>query len=630
MKIAAIDIETSGLDPNTDCIHSIAIVTNDDKKEVIDVSFHPESWIRFVIQQIADEYDVVVMHNAKFDASFLYTKYGVEFKNLHCSYLASQMLQNSPKLYHKRHGLAETIKTFLKIDVIDNNHKQIMRQKYMEHTEGTPIDQEMSDYVLEDTLHLIPLYEAQMKFVNRYKMHKVMALENRLIPVLVKMETQGCLINRDSWQEQIGDWEDKYQEAQLKLDAILKELVDTLPQLAGAKFGRERVDIRVFQQDMFGEAEEIKHKSLTDINFGSQDQIKKLLLRVDNIEAESVDEDHIKLLVTEHPKAHLNEFLTILLEYREYAKLVSTYGESFLDRLDDDNYVHTNFSQCRARTGRMSSSAPNLQNIPSRGDGAILRSFFVPREGHSFITCDHNGAEVSLAADFSQEPLLTGALLDGVDMHSELANVSFRIIFDDPEFVVSNSEETFDYKGHKITPNVLRTVHKSVTFAKFYKAGKATIYKTLSKYINMFHPPNKRMEVAGACSKALDKRMPVLTVFLDKKIKEAQRNGFLRGKFGRMRWMKEDVYGEAANYPIQNANAEAMKIALINIDKYLEEIGVGRIVLTVHDEVVVEVPDAQAEEASTQIEKLMGESLSYFMDHLIGGATSKVDKKWVK
>jgi DNA polymerase-1 len=124
--------------------------------------------------------------------------------------------------------------------------------------------------------------------------------------------------------------------------------------------------------------------------------------------------------------------------------------------------------------------------------------------------------------------------------------------------------------------------------------------------------------------------MPVLTVFLDKKIKEAQRNGFLRGKFGRMRWMKEDVYGEAANYPIQNANAEAMKIALINIDKYLEEIGVGRIVLTVHDEVVVEVPDAQAEEASTQIEKLMGESLSYFMDHLIGGATSKVDKKWVK
>ena len=426
------------------------------------------------------------------------------------------------------------------------------------------------------------------------------------------------------------DIEIKHKQLQLNIDKTLLSLVNTLSQLTDYKKGRERGGIQVMQKDIFGDDIEITNKATNDINFASQNKIKDLLLLIDKIIVESTDEDHIKLLVTEYPDAHLNVFLNQLLEFREYDRLISTYGESFLARLDANNYIHTSYTQCKTKTGRLSSLNPNLQNIPSKGAGLILRSFFIPKEGHTFITCDHNGAEVALAADFSGEPLLKDAILKGKDMHSELATLSFKIIFDDPNFVISNSEEAINYKGHTFIPNELRTTHKSVTFAKFYKAGKNTIYKTLSKFINMFHSPDKRLKIAGECSRALDKRMPTLTKFLDGMIAKAQKNGFLRGYFGRMRWMQDDVYGEAANYLIQNANAEAMKIALINLDKYLEELGYGRLVLTVHDEVVVEAPIDKAEEMSPNIERIMGDALTYFMKGLKGGATAKIATKWIK
>lgn len=636
--VVGIDTETSGLNPNNEKILVIAITTKGNTF-VIDVNKYDKFTLTTFLKRLQNV-TTLIAHNAKFDASFLYTNFSIEYTNWFCTQLASEILENKPE--RVRHNLPATIMRYLGIQLIDDSKKRVMQRSFVGLKLGDKLSVEQLIYAGEDTKYLIDLYKKQAVLLRDLKLDKAAKLDNRLLTVLMKMEVGGCLIDVDNWKRLINDeWLGKKESIEQAMDDELRSLSETYPQLKG-KFTRERKKQILYVLDIFGNTTEISNENKGNVNYGSQDQIKEIF-RVLNEpipltrnkktkeEKESVDENSLKTYVNENPQSPLLKFLELLLEYREYGKLISTYGEKFLSLLDENNCIHTSFSQCKTATGRLSSLSPNLQNIPSRGNGGKLRDFFISKPGYSMVTCDMASAEVYIAADYSQDQLLLDSILNGDDMHSKLASVSFSIIFDTP-VKVTKSEDPITIKGHEFVPDTLRTVHKSVLFAKFYKAGAARVYQVLAKYINIFYDtPEERLSIADKVSLALDKELPKLSKYLSDIIDQANKKGYLRGsKLGRIRWFKENAYGDAANMPIQNTNSEAMKIALINIDKYLEETGYGRLVLTVHDESLSEVKDEYAEEAAKVIRQITADALSWFLTTVKGGASINIKKHWEK
>lgn len=618
--VMALDLETNGLDPNENDVLIIALRNEAGREYVIERGRYEETTLIKMLKPLED-CEVVIAHNAKFDTAFMYTNFGMLLRNIHCTMLASQILENHPTRVN--HTLSAVLYKYCGKTLKYANEKSDLQKSFVGQNKQIKFSRQQLEYAAEDVAFLHELYRVQMRRIERDKMQSVLKLENTLVPVIVKMEVQGCLINKQKWEDEIKIWVQKRDAIKLQLDEEILSLVDRFNLVCGISVSGKQF----YLVDMFRN---------TLINYSSDAQIKNLFLAVgekppvDKHDKVSTSEDSLKTYVNEHPDSNLIGFLKSLLLFREYDKLVSTYGDSFLERLDKNNHIHTNYTQCRTKTGRLSSTNPNLQNIPSRGDGSKIREFFIPADGNVFITCDMAGAEIAIAADYSKEPLLLGALEHGEDMHSKLASVAFTEIFEQP-VTVSKSHDPITIKGHSFIPNDLRTVNKSVTFAKFYKAGANRIYQVLAEYINKFHPPSKRIKIAKKVSDALDAEMPVLSKYLDDKIKEGTTKGLLRGsKLGRIRYFDPTAYGQCANFPIQNTNAEALKIALINVDKMLDEEGVGRLVMNIHDEVVVECPAYIAPRIADRVKKIMSDSLSYFLTTIKGGASVNINDHWEK
>lgn len=640
---------------------------------------------------------VVVAHNAKFDCGFIYHHYGVLLRNWWCTQIASQLCTNGKIEFQGKHTLPEVIERFLdeKIEfqgkkkiltkrgkVKDFDIKKLLQKSFTSSFSLDDFTAKQLRYASSDVQFLLRLYAKQQRSIDKLGLKAIVKLETDLVPVLAKMEMEGCLIDANGWRNLIKDyWIPDVERIEKQLDEEVKRLIPS---------SKSRRVTKSTQFGIFGEVNETRIEDKGSINFGSSDQIIQLFNSLgeevptieveekkkngrdnnilnnlvcnlelfsnysgneqpsgslgstvrqvpksgEKIKKESLEEGVLTTYINERPNSKMRPFIKLLIEYRVAMKKISTYGEKFLSMLDSNGRIHTGYTQTFTETGRLSSKAPNLQNIPAPQKGkpqTDIRRFFIARPGYSLITCDMAGAEVAIAADYSQEPLLLASLREGVDMHSQLASISFGIICGE-QINVSKSEEPIYIKGHELIPVELRDQHKSVVFAKFYKGGAKRVYGVLAEYINMFHSEDKRMEIASQISRALDKRMPVLSKYLTSLIDEANEKGYLRGsKLGRIRFFPEGSYGECANYPIQNTNAEALKMALVEVFLYFESCGYdGRIVMNIHDEVVCEVEESKAEEAAQAVKEIVARNLSYFLKTIKGGASVSISKWWKK
>ncbi len=667
--VIGLDLETSGLKAWEDKIRLIIISTSRNIY-ILDPDRYHQEFLTEVMESIRD-CRAVVAHNAKFDCGFIYYHYGVLLKNWWCTLIASQIVVNGKLEFQGKHSLPEVIERFLKekLEFSAKNKKLLQKSFTSQYTLDNFTTKQLR-YASDDVKFLIPLHRKQQVVVAGLELGKIAKLENDLIPILAKMEVEGCLIDAVGWRKLINEyWIPDVERLEAALDKEVARLDPTF---------KPRRKANVISLDLFGQ-----HTGSTistgGINYGSQDQVislfKKLGEEVPSVEIkdkeeenyessnsvipdstwnlfggddfsspvreeeeetskESLDETVLSTYINERPNSRMKPFVKLLLEYRVATKRVSTYGEKFLAQLDKTSRIHTGYTQTFTATGRVSSKSPNLQNIPSPEKGKLytdVRRFFKAKPGYKFITCDMEGAEIAIAADYSQEPILLESIRSGLDMHSSLSSVSYSIIFGQP-VTISKSENPIDINGHKLIPVTLRDLHKSVVFAKFYKAGAKKLYGVLAEYINMFHPEEMRIPVAQKISKALDKKMPKLSKYLDNQIETAQREGYLRGSsLGRIRFFSKDVYGEAANLKIQNSNAEAIKMAMIRIHNYFESCDFdARLVMSIHDEVVCEVEEEYAEVAAEQVRKIMAESLSYFLTTIKGKASVKIGDCWEK
>lgn len=287
-------------------------------------------------------------------------------------------------------------------------------------------------------------------------------------------------------------------------------------------------------------------------------------------------------LKNEHPA------VSLLLNYRQLAKLKSTYADGLQDCIAEDGRIHSTFNQTEARTGRISSLEPNLQNIPVRtAEGRRLREYFNAPAGRVLCDADYSQIELRVLASMSGDANMINAFGSGTDIHTVTAS------------------QVFGLPQDMITPE-LRSRAKAVNFGIVYGIGAFS----LSKDIGV-----TRAE-ADRYIKSYLAAYPGVAAYMEKAIDDAKKNGFVTTLYGRRRYIPElsnsngnmRAFGErvARNAPIQGTAADIIKIAMIKVSRSLkDEFPTARLILQVHDELIVECDEKDAEDICTLLEREM-------------------------
>jgi DNA polymerase-1 len=278
-----------------------------------------------------------------------------------------------------------------------------------------------------------------------------------------------------------------------------------------------------------------------------------------------------------------------ILEYRQAAKLKSTYGDGLLKVADENGVIHSSFNQTVTATGRLSSSEPNLQNIPIRTPlGRELRKFFVPRnEDYVLIDADYSQIELRVLAAISGDETMINAFRNGEDIHTVTASQVFNV----PMAAVTQE---------------LRKRAKAVNFGIVYGIGGFSLGADIgvSKY------------EADRYIKSYHEKYPQIDEYLKAIVEDGKRDGYVTTVFGRRRYIPElhasnrnlQAFGArvAMNSPIQGAAADIIKIAMIKVDQALKESGLdARLILQVHDELILEAHKDCATEAAALLKREM-------------------------
>ena len=277
-----------------------------------------------------------------------------------------------------------------------------------------------------------------------------------------------------------------------------------------------------------------------------------------------------------------------ILEYRGLAKLKSTYADGLASCIKEDGRIHTSFNQTITATGRISSTEPNLQNIPMRMElGRQIRKVFVPKEGYEFTDADYSQIELRVLAHMSRDEKLIDAYRKEEDIHRITASQVFHVPF----------EEVTDLQ---------RRNAKAVNFGIIYGISSFGLSQDLSI----------SKKEAAAYMEQYFETYPKIKDFIDGLVKEAKKTGYAVTMFGRRRPIPElssnnfmqRSFGEriAMNSPIQGTAADIIKIAMINVWKSLKEEGLSsRLLLQVHDELLIETAKDEKEQVNRILEKGM-------------------------
>lgn len=292
--------------------------------------------------------------------------------------------------------------------------------------------------------------------------------------------------------------------------------------------------------------------------------------------------DVLEKLAPEHP------VVAKILEYRQYTKLKSTYADGLANYIQDDGRIHGKFNQTITATGRISSTEPNLQNIPVRMElGRLIRKVFIPEEGYRFVDADYSQIELRVLAHCSGDEHLIQAYKEQSDIHRITASQVFHIPFDE------------------VTPQQRRNA-KAVNFGIVYGISSFGLSQDLSitrkeaaKYIDDYFAT-----------------YPGIKTFLDHAVTHAKEKGYVVTLFGRRRPVPElsssnfmqRSFGErvAMNSPIQGAAADIIKIAMIRVNQRLKDQKMkSRLVLQVHDELLIEAYEPELDEVQNILKEEM-------------------------
>ena len=297
-----------------------------------------------------------------------------------------------------------------------------------------------------------------------------------------------------------------------------------------------------------------------------------------------------------------------MLDYRFLTKLDSTFVEGLLKQRDGAGRIHTRFMQCVAATGRISSTEPNLQNIPVRtAEGREIRKAFIPSEGNVLVGADYSQIELRLLAHISGDEGFIAAFNNGEDIHARTAAEVFHV----PLELVSKEQ---------------RSAAKAVNFGIVYGISDFGLAKNLGVSVG----------AASGYIKRYFERYPKVEAYLKESVEAAKKAGYAKTLYGRRRPLPElnasnynvRQFGErvAMNMPIQGTAADIIKIAMVRVDRALKDGGFkARLVLQIHDELIVDTPKDEAKAVAALMEQCM-EQVADLKVRLI--AEAKCGESW--
>ena len=501
-----------------------------------------------IFKPFFDKEDVLkIAHNLKFDYKIL-RLYGVEIKgNLFDTMIAHYLL--NPDGRHGMDYLSEIYLNYKPVSI-----ETIIGKKGKNQGSFRDADlQTQTDYAAEDadvTFQLYELFAPQLKKENLEDLFY--KIEMPLMQVLAKMELEGISLDNDWLAQESKD-----------LESDLKLLETKIFEFSGEEFNMN------------------SPRQLGEILFDKMQLDPKAKKTKTGQYATS--EDVLQKLSSKH------EIIPLILEYRTYQKLKSTYVDALPTQIDkDDKRVHTNFSQTTAATGRLASVNPNLQNIPIRTvRGQQIRGAFKADEGKKIISADYSQIELRLIAEISDESNMIQAFQNGEDIHASTAAKLFKIPLEE----VTKTQ---------------RSQAKTVNFGIIYGQGAFG----LADQTGLSRTEAKQMIDAYYAT------YPKLKEWMSQQVQKARELGYVETLLGRRRHLKDInsnnfvVRGLAerisVNAPIQGSAADIIKIAMIKIQEELETKEMQtKMLLQVHDELVFESPENEIETASELIKKEM-------------------------
>ncbi len=476
------------------------------------------------------KYDWIVLKRCGVDLA------GVVFDTM----LASYLLNPSKRA----HNLDQIALDFL--DYKTTTYSQVAGKGKAEVSfDQVPVEK-AAPYACEDADVTFQAYQVLKQKLEEHNLTRLMEkVEMPLVPVLVKMEMTGVALD----QERLRRLSKSFQHQ-------LEQLEATIYELAG-----ERFNIRSSQQ-------------LGRILF------EKLKLPVIKKTRKKTGFSTDVEVLTRLAESH--ELPAVILRHRGLAKLKSTYVDALLELVNPETgRIHTSFNQTVTATGRLSSSDPNLQNIPIRtAEGLEIRKAFVARPGHFLLSADYSQIELRILAHYADDPILIEAFRKQEDIHARTAAEVFQV---EPESV---SEQ-------------LRRQAKAINFGIIYGMSAYGLSKELGI--------SNRM--AQVYIDSYFERYRGVKAYIDRTIAEARRKGRTSTLLGRVRLLPEinssnrtvRRFAErtAVNTPIQGTAADLIKLAMIRLDRALEAAGLKAVmILSVHDEIVLEVPERELEQVS--------------------------------
>lgn len=610
-----LDIETTGLDPFNDLIVGVCLYSPSQEPAYIpmlhtnidNTLMEGQLEVAVVKQQITrlmESNALWINHNIKFDAKFLMYRWNIKPNNMYWDTLIGAFVLNENE---PTHGLKPLYAKYIS--------KSKDKQSYKDLFEKTPFNYIPLDlaevYGANDGTKTYALYQFQKKYLNpnhertdfRSLYNVFRKVEMALLPVLCDMELKGVEIDTQFAKE----LEVKYEQIALEQEQYLYDVIYT--RFANKVRNHAELQALIEKQAKNKKLKGTKYQDL--INFNSSPQLKYLFFDILGFpklyrrDPMSCGKEQQQLwLDSDKVSKGQKEFLQAFMEWRKTVKLLTSFIVKIPEAREvKTNAVHTNFNQLGAKTGRFSSSHPvhkiNLQQIPSRNKD--IRKIFRARPGHVFIGSDFSAIEPRILATVSQDPTMLKTFNDGIDIYASMASLIFNVPYEQClEFHPETGEKQPEGKDR-------RTQTKSVLLGIMYSRGAKAIAEQFGKDAKW----------GQALIDNFYKSFPSIKEIITKSMYQAEKLGYVCTITGRkrrlpnMRLDKENyLYQEASrqclNARIQGSSADVMKLAMVNLHNHprFKELE-GSILMTIHDEMVIECRDEVAVEMAELLPEVM-------------------------
>ncbi|HHA2419891.1 TPA: DNA polymerase I [Stenotrophomonas maltophilia] len=557
--LISFDTETDALDAMRARLVGISLAVEPGRAAYIPVGHdYPGAPAQLPMQQVLDALRPVLQDPAKkklgqhgkYDLHVL-RRHGVQVQGYHDDTMLESFVLNSTATRHDMDSLALRYLGYSTIkfeDVAGKGAKQIPFSQ-------VGID-EASRYAAEDADITLRLHHAlQPQLLAEPALESVYrGIEMPLVPVLASIEANGVRVDTDELRRQSQDLSSRMLAAQQKAT-----------ELAGRSFNLDSP--KQLQAVLF---DELKLPAVVKTPKGQP----------------STNEEALEAIADQH------ELPRVILEYRGLAKLRSTYTDKLPEMVNPDTgRVHTSYHQSGAATGRLSSSDPNLQNIPIRTeDGRRIRRAFIAPEGFQLLAADYSQIELRIMAHLSEDPGLVRAFEQGADVHRATA------------------AEVFGRTLEEVTPNERRAA-KAINFGLMYGMSAFGLARNLGidrgqaqDYVALYFS-----------------RYPGVRDFMERMRQQARDQGYVETLFGRRLYLN-DIHARnqglragaeraAINAPMQGTAADIIKRAMVDVDQWLRDSGApARMILQVHDELVFETESSFVEDLRLQVVERMSQA----------------------